>query len=629
MKLKIITVLVFIIAVLIPISTYGITQQDNGKIKVSPVTSQNFEGLWLKGIDIQGYSNKADNTKELISSTHNNLGYHIFLNVNGKNGEMKGEYTKGKQKMQDMHYKEVKNDTTQNIDGIDLLVKTQYLNNGNQVQIIYTLKNTTKNTLNISLGTSADVEIDGDDTATIEKLNNGATVRLLTEKGNTKKKAQFMLYLKNAKGVTNVDNIWIGNWSDHYLRHIFDNNPNVKKIEERDSAITFSWTNKEIKPGEIKNYSVVMDIGEQNAPSIKIPLKDNEKLYHSDVIINGTIEDKDLKDTITIHYNIDNNEYTLPPIQTEGKEKSFSINLINKNLSPVTSHKLKIWAVDSLNLKSVIEERNFTITYLKNPKLILSEKNWTKNEVTFKIIDTENEQQYVEKYQYKINDKQWIDCNINTNTIIKENGINKIDVRAVGIKTGDISTTITDYAKIDKVAPTDTKPTATKTTNSIAIKCTQIDEESGIDESKILYTIKEGNKWKEWQTSNIFTNLKPNTKYVVKTKTSDKVENTSESKELAIKTEQIELENPKKDKNTGTINNNKRQEANLEPEKNTIKKDETNVNKKSSEIIEDKTVANIEIPKTGDNYIIPILIFILSLRAIIYCIKLKTIKNRI
>ena len=629
MKLKIIIVLVFILIMLIPISTYGITKQDNGKIKVSPVITKNFEAIWLKGFDIKGYIAKDQNTKELISSTHNNLGYHIFLNVNNKYGEMDGKYTLPKEKMKDMHYKEVENDKIQNIDGIELLVKTQYINNGNQLQIIYTLKNVTENTLNISLGTSADVEIDGDDKATIEKINNGEGVRLLTQKGNTKKKAQFTLYLRNTKGVTNVDNIWIGSWSDYYLRHIFDDNSNIEKIENRDSAITFSWVNRKIKLGETKNYSVVMDIGEQNVPTIKIPLKNNVKLYHSNVIISGTVEDKDIKDTITIYYSIDDKKYTLKPIHTEGKEKIFSINLIKQKLSPVTDHKLKIWAVDSLNLKSNIEEKNFTITYLKNPEIVLSEEDWKKDEVSFRIIDKENQQEYVEKYQYKINNKKWIDCKTDTSIIIKENGINKIDVRAVGTKTGDISSTITDYAKIDKVAPTNDIPIAIKTTNSITVQCTQIDEQSGIDTEKILYAIKKENKWNEWQASNIFTNLKPNTNYVIKTKSTDKVGNITESQELVIKTEQLSVEIPKEESNIKNENMNNKEEINIENQNSINNKKENIININTLGVNRDNTIAKTKIPKAGDNNIILILILILFLRTIIYYIKLQKIKSRI
>ena len=52
MKLKKITILIFILILIIPISTFGITRQDNGKIKVTPVTTNNFEAKWLKVFDI-------------------------------------------------------------------------------------------------------------------------------------------------------------------------------------------------------------------------------------------------------------------------------------------------------------------------------------------------------------------------------------------------------------------------------------------------------------------------------------------------------------------------------------------------------------------------------------------------
>ena len=622
MKLKKIMILIFILIILIPISTYAVTEKDNGKIKISPVIKQNFEGSWIKGLDIKGYTAKE---KELISSTHNNLGYHVFFNVNGKYGEMNGKYTLGKEKMKDMHYKEVQNDAVQNIEGIELLVSTQYLNDGRQVQIIYTLKNTTKDTATISLGTSADIEIDGDDKATIEKLNNGETLKLYTEKGETKKKVQFILYGKNTGEVTNIDNLWIGNWSDYYLSHIFDNNPNVKKIENKDSALTFSWVNKEIKAGETKKYSVVMEIGEQNVPSVEIQLENNAKLYYTNAIIKGVVEDKDLKDIVSIHYSVDNKEYTLPPISTKGQAREFSLDLTKLNLSAEQSHTLKIWAEDSTNSKSKIEERNFMITYLKNPKIILSEKDWTKNNVTFQIIDTENENQYVEKYQYKINNKEWIDCKTDTNIIIKENGINQIDTRIVGTKAGDFSNTITEYAKIDKVKPTNSTPTVEKTNNTITISCTQIDKESGIDNTKNLYAIKQKNKWSDWQTSNTFTNLKPNTKYWVKTKSTDKAGNIAESQELVVKTEQIKVENPKEEANIKNENQTNKND----------KKEETIINTEIEilETKEDNTIAKVPIPKTGENYLVKCLILtlmlILILRAIIYYTKLREIKNRI
>lgn len=376
-----------------------------------------------------------------------------------------------------------------------------------------------------------------------------------------------------------------------------------------------------------------MEIGELNIPQIQIPLENNSKLYHSNAIINGTVEDKDLKDTVTIHYSIDNLEYTLPPINTEGKITKFTLDLTKLSLLPVTPHILKVWAVDNTNTKSKIEERNFIITYLKDPKIILTEKNWTKNDITFKIVDTENNKQDVIKYQYRINNKEWIDCKTDTNIIIKENGINKIDVKVVGVKKGDFSNIITDYAKIDKISPKNTTPTASKTINSITVNCSQTDNESGIDNTKKLYAIKKGNKWSKWQTNNTFEGLKPNTKYVIKTKSTDNAGNTSESKELKVITEQVKVETPKKD---NINNNNKNEEIYTKDQLNSSNnKQETNKDSKIEKVLEDinitgttedNTVANTKIPKTGENSnLILLAIAILAVIAIKSYNKLKNI----
>lgn len=379
MKSKAITVLAFIIVIILPISSYAINIIENGKMQVTPVTTHNFEGLWLRGFDITGQIINDTGIKEQISSTHNNLGYHVFLNVNSNHGEMSGEYKLGKDKMKEMHYSQVTNDTVQNIDGIDLLVKTKFINNGEQLQINYTLTNTTNTLATFSLGTSADVEIDGDDKALIEKINNGEMVRLSTQNGKTKKEVQFVFYGKNTKGVTNIDNLWIGGWSDYYLKHIFDTNPSVNKIENRDSAFTFSWVNRTIKAGETQNYSVIMEVGENNVPNINITQENNEKFNYSNLVINGTVQDKDLKDTVTIHYTVNGLDYTLPQILMSGTEKQFSLDLTKLNLTVGNTHTLKVWATDSTNGKSNIEERTFTITDPNNHKLTLSEEQWTQN----------------------------------------------------------------------------------------------------------------------------------------------------------------------------------------------------------------------------------------------------------
>ena len=100
------------------------------------------------------------------------------------------------------------------------------------------------------------------------------------------------------------------------------------------------------------------------------------------------------------------------------------------------------------------------------------------------------------------------------------------------VKTTDRTNTVysQEYIiKIDKEAPTNAAPTVNATTNSLTVTNKQIDNLSGI--ASVQYAIYKGNSWSAWQTSNQFTGLTHNTTYKVKTKTTDKVGNASESAE--------------------------------------------------------------------------------------------------
>lgn len=545
-KIKLTSVLLLITMIIVT-PVFAITEMDNGIMKVY-TTSGGMELDGLKGFDIQGYitTDEATNEKALISSTFSNDGYHTFLNVNGINGEMNGVLTaeEWKTNAQAMQYTEVEGEGWQTINGINMKLSTQFINSGEQLQIVYTLKNTTSSSAQISLSTVADVQIDDDDSATIERLEDGSGVRLWTKEGNTEKPVQFVFFGKDVTGTTDIDNLWIGSWGrGAHIQNMFSDNSDVQKIENRDSAFSYSWVNRTIKAGETQTYSVLMEVGEINIPNTGIRLDDNTKFYYTDVKINGTVIDKDLKDKITIHYVVDGTEYTLPEMSTTGTNKDFILDLTSLNLSAGTEHTLKVWATDSADCESNVEERTFTVTYLKNPTLTLSEKEWTKNNVTFRIADTVNVEQYVDKYQYRINNGSWVDCEKDTDLPIQENGTVQVDVRIVGTETNDYSDIITEYAKIDRVNPTITIPTATKTTCSITINSTQTDAHSGIDATKTMYSIKTGDSWSEWQSTNTFSGLTHNTEYVVKTKSTDLVGNTSESEELTVKTDELLLGN--------------------------------------------------------------------------------------
>lgn len=122
---------------------------------------------------------------------------------------------------------------------------------------------------------------------------------------------------------------------------------------------------------------------------------------------------------------------------------------------------------------------------------------------------------------------------------------------------GVISTESSIDLKIDKTVPSTTAPTAIATTNTITVTNNQTDSKSGI--KTVQYAIKKGDKWSEWQNSNIFDKsdggIFCGITYIVKTRTTDNAGNSSESAETTIKTLTYDY-SIGYDLNNGTVSNN-------------------------------------------------------------------------
>jgi len=480
-KISILTITVLVILALSSVSL-AVTAADNGKLKVY-TTNSGYEGSWLKGFDIQGY---VEGETEPISSTFGDYGYHVFLNVNGKNGVMTGKLdnTDLDAKLQNMLYKEVGG--TQVIDGINLGVQTSFVNNGEHIKITYTLKNTTSAAAKISLATTADVQIDGDDDATIKRLDNGNGILLYTLDGDiSERPVQFAFYGKGVSGTTAIDSLWIGGWYGDYFEYMFDNNPTVTEVKDDDSAFAFAWLNRDIAAGATQTYSVLMEVGEMNMPTIELTTPDNATLYTDEAIIKGIVKDSDLIDTATIHYILDNGtEKTLAPIAMNGSAKNFAIDLTSLNLAAGSTHTIKVWATDGLDTKSNEEQITFKIKEMRAPVINLITEEWLGEKGEFKLTDTRNAPAKVAKYEYKIDNGAWITATLDTVYVaLTETGTKTISARTVGVS-GEISDAVTKVIKLDK-----TKPSV-----SIALdennkfKLTGNDAESGIAKIEYLWS---------------------------------------------------------------------------------------------------------------------------------------------
>jgi uncharacterized repeat protein (TIGR02543 family) len=105
-----------------------------------------------------------------------------------------------------------------------------------------------------------------------------------------------------------------------------------------------------------------------------------------------------------------------------------------------------------------------------------------------------------------------------------------------------------NVTNIDKLAPTNTAPTAVANGNKITVTLKQTDAtatssygQSGIKSSETRYAIKKSSSstWGAWQTSNSFTGLEIGTSYNIKTKVTDNAGNSRESNVSTVTTSVI------------------------------------------------------------------------------------------
>ena len=96
---------------------------------------------------------------------------------------------------------------------------------------------------------------------------------------------------------------------------------------------------------------------------------------------------------------------------------------------------------------------------------------------------------------------------------------------------------------IDNIAPTNTKPEASVTTNKITVTLKQTDSGSGINSSKTQYRLvsdaNASSVVKAWQTSNVFSGLTHNTLYYIQTQATDNAGNNTVSAVYSIATGKI------------------------------------------------------------------------------------------
>ena len=226
----------------------GYTTDENGIMAYAYLLSGNF--------DIRGYFDG-----EWKSTTFSNGGYYTYLKQGGytqsvsASSSANGGFTR---------------------DNLNISIDLAFTNEGQTMQILYTVKNIGPQTENFSLGTGADIQIGDDDCAVITPFDDGSGYKMVSDdaddyNSDNDEYAQFNFFATGYKGVTDVSDYWYGAyfssssstgayWTGNKEAAVFCGN-DVSESGTFDSAASWHWANQTLSAGETATYSVLIGIG--------------------------------------------------------------------------------------------------------------------------------------------------------------------------------------------------------------------------------------------------------------------------------------------------------------------------------------------------------------------------------
>ena len=379
--------------------------------------------------DINGYANN-----EWKSTTFNNIGYFTVLKVNNNAPKLV----------------EFNNAVLHNIQSD---INTEFVYDGNYVKLEYVLKNIGSEASKISLGCFADIQIGENDCATVERIGDNVGIKMT----DPREDLQYVFYGRNNEYVTDIDRLWVGLFPEEET-HFFNQN-NINYIERNDTSYTFSWIDRTIEPGDTQKYSVLIGVGKfSSVPVVEFDKEQENNFNKNDVKINIDIRDNDEDGMGSLKYFIDDSdaeEEMKYDSLVDGK-KRLAIDLGEKNLN-VGKHHIKAYAVDSQGNMSNIIEKDFYISSMVAPTIQMNEE-WSKEDVKFKVVDNENNPERVGKYQYKIGEDDWKDCDKNIDILaLDKSGTVNVVARVIGSDENDIAESKVKVAKVDKEIPINNK----------------------------------------------------------------------------------------------------------------------------------------------------------------------------
>ena len=201
------SLILFLIFSYISTSFASTTESDNGIMK--------YYLNKYHVMDIKGYVNN-----KLHSTTFADGGYITYVKINDGNKKVLLDGRK--------------------IEDIEWNSSCNFVNDGNFVQLVYNVKNTSQKNMKLSVSGCVDVQISENDYATIERLPNDMGLKLCDDKNNI----QFEFYGKNVMGTSDIDKLWIGEYYSNAGDDNDTDNSDDEDDEDDDTDISDDFDNK-------------------------------------------------------------------------------------------------------------------------------------------------------------------------------------------------------------------------------------------------------------------------------------------------------------------------------------------------------------------------------------------------
>lgn len=290
---------------------------------------------------IYNFNIKSDGRK----TTFDDEGYSTILKIGEQQIEVKGT-----------------DNGVGKLDGLKLTTSLGLFAGNNYVRIQYIVHNENDEEKTFSLGTASDIQIGENDKAPVSNLagNRGFIM--------TDGSSHIELFLRETYGSTNVDAYWYGDTRMRYTKMWesgTSESTTYRDLNNIDSAMTLSWKDRKIKPGETLKFSFLIGYGElKNHPELEVN-KEPIEFYGKDdnIEISGKVSHKDHYRTAKVIAVIDDGGELViaESLDVDAKSANFNGNLRIPDHLSEGIHKVDVWAVDDLGMPSNSYSYSFTI----------------------------------------------------------------------------------------------------------------------------------------------------------------------------------------------------------------------------------------------------------------------------